>query len=336
MIIKNQSHWPMTDSTIHIATAADDGYLPHAVAMLCSLFDNNPAESFQVHFLYDSESGIDLSALTSLCERYSQRLNLLAVTSEESKAFPTSTRYPKEIWFRYLLPKRLPGIEQILWLDADTIIRAPIRPLWESDLQGHPIAAVPCALRRAERSHAKLIGLNNRLKYFNSGILILQLANVAKSLEPAQVNKICASLGDRIAYPDQDVLNIAFEGQYYALAPTWNMVSSAFENDAENIRVHGRRALYRARANPAIVHYTGHSNIKPWLNQSNHPWRATYLQYRQLAGCPLADKQTTTLKKRIRGYLPMRLWIFLRNLRRRRYAQALESIGLNIPWREEN
>ena len=58
-------------------------------------------------------------------------------------------KYIELVTIKYGLPELLPGVDRVVWLDADTLILADITELWEVDLDGHWIGTTGIAACKA-------------------------------------------------------------------------------------------------------------------------------------------------------------------------------------------
>ena len=109
----------------------------------------------------------------------------------------------------------------------------------------------------------KTLKLEDPYRYFQAGVLLLNLAEMRKAHTQEEWLKL-ASVDYK--YSDQDVLNVCCQNQVVYLPQEWNLL---FDNDftrvSEVFRFAPRehRLQYDAAAkNPKIIHYAGFS--KPW------------------------------------------------------------------------
>ncbi|KAG8213381.1 nucleotide-diphospho-sugar transferase [Butyriboletus roseoflavus] len=90
-------------------------------------------------------------------------------------------------WARVDVMKCLP-VERAIYLDADVLVRKDLRELWNTDLGGHSLAAVPNIGRHR--------GVR-RDGHFNSGVLLLDLTRT------------------RTAFPELETRSYEFEGSRF-------------------------------------------------------------------------------------------------------------------------
>jgi lipopolysaccharide biosynthesis glycosyltransferase len=170
-------------------------------------------------------------------------------------------------------------VERVLYLDADTLVRADIRPLWEMSLQGKPLAAAP-DVGYPLGTHA-----SDKAPYFNAGALLLDLALIRR--ETAALASSACSLRDS-RFRDQDALNMHFQGRWRALPLMWNaqgLGSYAALPSADRDTLD-----LNAMNTPAVVHFTGpaHPSMNAVLNDWGQPYTAKPWGYAGAPGHPHA------------------------------------------------
>ena len=68
---------------------------------------------------------------------------------------------------------------------------------------------------------------------------------------------------DRLEWRDQDTLNVVLGHRRLALHPRWNAMNAVL-NFPQSADVFGAEAVEEARRNPAIRHFEGPAQNKPW------------------------------------------------------------------------
>ena len=111
-------------------------------------------------------------------------------------------------WARLALPWLWPEAERCIYLDCDTLVRRPVRPLWETDLGG--------ALLGASRGTVHEYG-------FNSGVLLLDCAAMrAEEGLRERWEAFAAENARRYLLPDQTAMNEFYRGRIAELPRAWN------------------------------------------------------------------------------------------------------------------
>jgi lipopolysaccharide biosynthesis glycosyltransferase len=134
-------------------------------------------------------------------------------------------------------------------------------PLWKMDLKENVLAAV--SEGEAGESKKKLIGLTGNAPYFNSGLLVMDLAAMRceSATEVLMANTV--EYASRIAWPDQDIINITFRDRIHELSPVWNSFNIIGWKMKKSV----------------VIHHFANASQKPWCNiWKNCSW-PLYLRY---------------------------------------------------------
>jgi lipopolysaccharide biosynthesis glycosyltransferase len=161
----------------------------------------------------------------------------------------------------------------------------------------------------AKRVHVAQLGIDDPRRYFNAGVLVMDLSLMRDQHSLEEIMSCVATRRDEFSWFDQDALNIVFADRWYPLHPRWNAQNSFWLWQEWAQEVFGDHALREAVASPAIVHFEGPSFVKPWHYLSQHAFRD---QYRQaLAGTPWRDEPLLerTTATRLIHRLPQSLWL---------------------------
>lgn len=268
--------------TLHLSCAADDAYAPHAAATLHSVLAHRGSLPLHVHFLADERLGSDRrAALRDMVESHGGRIDFLDAPPELA-SLPSDERFTSAIWHRIFLPDLLPGVDKVLYLDADVIACGDLRPLWGIDLEGHWVAAATNIFQPDHRRRPTNLGLPSRKDYFNSGVLLLNLAEMRRDAKTAELLELVAARGPEFEWPDQDALNIGLGARRLRLHPRWNAMNALWQPWARGQL--SPIAQWRAKRNPALRHFEGPGANKPWHPDCREPLRELYDVHRRAAG----------------------------------------------------
>lgn len=126
-----------------------------------------------------------LESVQRQCGRFYYDLVPVFVGETLFQGAPVSKQYPQEMYYRMLAPHLLPEtLGRILYIDPDTLVINPLRPLWETNLQGCLFAAA------AHSGKTELVNSVNRVRlgtdhdYYNSGVLLIDLAAGREEIDP--------------------------------------------------------------------------------------------------------------------------------------------------------
>lgn len=251
-------------------------------ATLHSVCVNSGGLDVHVHFLADERLGAERRALLrELVEALGARIEFLDAPPA-IHALPSDERFTSAIWHRIFLPDLLPGLDRVLYLDADVIACGNLTPLWETDLDGYWLGAVTNVFQPNHIWRPKELGLPNREVYFNSGVLLMNLAEMRRDRKTEELLELVAARGAEFEWPDQDALNIALGQRRLRLHPRWNATNALRHEWSKG--TFPRLARARARVRPGLRHFEGPGANKPWDPDCVEPQRARYRQHLEAAG----------------------------------------------------
>ena len=190
---------------INLLFTLDANYLPRLHVVLTSIRLNNQDEDFCVYLMHRSLSRSELDEIARRCDAYGWKFTPVAVDESLFAEAPVTKQYPQEMYYRLLAGHLLPPeVERVLYLDPDILVINPLRPLWETALDGHLFAAC------AHTGKTELVSSVNRVRlgvendYFNSGVLLMDLARCRREIVPQELFDYAAAHTNTLILPDQD------------------------------------------------------------------------------------------------------------------------------------
>lgn len=126
--------------------------------------------------------------------------------------------------FRLAIPDILADLQKVIYLDADLLFSIDISELWETSLSGCSLAAVPDYGVNQSLYTAFIVsnGSVPREQYFNSGLLVMDIARIRKKHNLMKEGLTFISENAESGLPDQDALNAIFLGDTLLLDGKWN------------------------------------------------------------------------------------------------------------------
>ena len=200
-------------------------------------------------------------------------------------------------YYRLLLPRLLPSVDRVIYLDSDIVVRHDLGEMWDTEMGGAACLAVQDMLTPYIDAAAamprfniygslliqrpilnfKSLDLSPTSPYFNSGILLLSL-NRWRELDLSDSMIRCLHVNrEFVNWTDQYALNVELAGRWDTLDPRWNQGSYIFEFPSWSFSALERRDFTLVRDHPHIVHFT--SALKPWHANSPHPFRQEFFRY---------------------------------------------------------
>ena len=264
--------------TIHVACAVEGAYDAHSAAMLHSL-TTSARSPLHVHYLhgpgFPAESRDKIEAMLTAQDA---ALSFYEVHPDRVRGLPVVDQFTVAMWYRIFLPELVRSTDRILYLDVDTLAVDAIDPLWEMDLSGHYVGAVTNVFMPHHVHRPESLGL--RLEdYFNSGVLLFNLDEMRRDACTEALRECATARGAELEWPDQDALNLVLGHRRLPLHPRWNAMNSLrydWSND-----VFGAEVVREARRAPAIRHFEGPDQNKPWHSGCSPDDRALYARHRR-------------------------------------------------------
>ena len=194
---------------------------------------------------------------------------------------PVSRQYPREMYYRLLAADFLPGeLKRVLYLDPDTLIINPLRPLWETDLKGHLFAAAAHIGKTELANNINQLRLGTDHNYFNSGVLLIDLCRARNEIIAEEIFSYTKEHAKELLLPDQDILNAMYGSRILEIDDSiWNY-------DARNyntylLRSAGEYDMDWVMNNTSVLHFCGRS--KPWQKGYIHRFGILYKHYMKLS-----------------------------------------------------
>lgn len=269
---------------MHIVYSSDDNYAQHMGASIYSLLSHN-AESELVIYVIDN--GISSDSKEKLQQIINQfplsRLQWIEFSKWSDKLtlnmqWDISRSAYGRLFIGSMLP---PNATRCLYLDCDMIICGDLYPLYVMDLRGNVIAAVQDSVNGLTK---EAVGLDRRERYFNSGLLLIDL-NKWRSIDADQacLDFIAQHQGS-VTHHDQGVLNGLFHQDVSILPLKYNVMTIHYIMSRARILKYFREEspfyseeeIAQAKAHPVVLHYTPSFTSRPWVRTCHHPLKKLY------------------------------------------------------------
>lgn len=262
---------------MNIVINVDNKYLQHAMATLCSLYENNKEHKIILHVMQSGLSAKSRNYINDLAARYYNKVMYYDMDDSRLEGVQYRKNRPLSpaAYYRLLLAEVLPkDLDKVLYLDCDMIILRDISEIFHLELDGFALAATLDQFPYSSQ-HRLQLQMEADERTFCSGIMLVNLKywrdhNVTEGLlEYAKRPR------KEIWLHDQDVLNYYFKKQWFLLPPKWNKTHIS----NRSIRYFGYRAFdYKEYVlSPMLIHFAS-VGIKPWYN-SPCPKKSEYLKY---------------------------------------------------------
>lgn len=265
---------------MELLVTVDKNYIPPLQVMLTSLYMNNPGEDVEVYLLHSKLQKKELEPLEKQCGRLGYKFFPVKIEDSWFSQAPVTKQYPREMYYRLLAPCFLPQkLHRILYLDPDILVINSLKPLWETDMKGRLFAAAAHTGKTNLANNINQVRLGTTNKYFNSGVLLINLDQGRKEILPEEIFRYAGEHAKELLLPDQDILNAVFGSRTLELDDyLWNY-------DARNystylLRSGGVCDMDWVMGNTGILHFCG--KTKPWQAGYIHRFGILYKHYMQI------------------------------------------------------
>jgi lipopolysaccharide biosynthesis glycosyltransferase len=254
---------------LHVAAACDESYAMPLAAMIASLAANlSVSRSACVHVLQRRLStSLRTKIEESVC-RDSVRIDWIDINDNCLRSLVNTLRsfdtVSLESYYRLLLPDVLPQeLDKVIYLDSDLVVHQDISKLWDLEIANTSLLAVPELFPASERVSSSAgirlyreLELPSELKFFNSGVMLINLKKWRHEHVSAQALIYLDAAAQYLRWHDQEALNAVLAGDWTELDSRWNVTMHAVRSSAET------RRYADLIQNPYIVHFN--SARKPW------------------------------------------------------------------------
>lgn len=271
-----------SSNNIPVVMAFNDSFAPYAGTAILSALKSSSQECNYDFLIFDGKiSDRNKLLLTKAVSGYKNvSIRYLNPTPFfHSLNLPTHMHFSRDIYYRLYIPEVCSQYERVIYIDGDTIIKGDLSKLFDTELNGNAIAAVQDCIMinfrklkvpsiqstgslEAEDYLSKYLKLKDPSLYFQSGVLLFDIKEASKRLG---VIRDILENGKTFWFPDQDILNITYQGHVQFLDDRWNVFhgNGDIKTFFEKLPYDVRNKYFKSRQDPLIVHYAGER--KPWL-----------------------------------------------------------------------
>lgn len=253
---------------MNILISSDINYLDKYITMLHSL-RRNTQETLRVYFLNYRVEEKDINNFKNILLHNDIFVEIIDVKSIEFGNYPIAHHLSIETYFRILAQFILPDtVDRVLWLDADIVVLKDISDFYYQDFNNKKYVVVEEKVNNTEygRQIKRKLGLPDGYKYFNAGVMLMNLELLRQGESAESIMSKCEHLKNQVEWFDQDMLNIIYQNQL------------KYDDIKYNYQLGHDRAIPNEQIkNISILHYN--TKHKPWnyeeINQSSfYYWKA--------------------------------------------------------------
>jgi len=242
-----------TNKIIPIFFATDENYVPFLAVSMQSMLSNASKE--YVYKIYILNNGLKEENINKLNQYNSNNVSIEYVDVAKRMAkiggkFHTRDYYTKSTYYRIFIPNMFPEYDKALYLDCDIVVLGDISKLYNTNIGDNLLGAIPdeaIATVPAFQSYAnRALGIATD-KYFNAGILVMNLAGLREMNFESVFVDVLSRYKFTVAQ-DQDYLNVICKDRVYYIENVWNKMPIG--------------DMVVAEEDLMLIHYN--LNDKPW------------------------------------------------------------------------
>lgn len=275
-------------NNIDILYTCNDTYFPHMLTSMCSLMENNKKTVINANIIVEDltdENFQKLELLQSLYPNLRVSIYPISCIMEKLNKYDIPKWRGTKIANARLFARDIfQDKDKMLYLDSDTIILNSLDDVFNLKINS-PVAAVK---EFSVPKHMK----DKVTTYYNSGILLFDFNKWDKSECSDRLYSFSRKHKNLLIYPDQDLLNLAFDNQIDTLSVNYNIHPLVYYMNRHNIlarnmyskneNFYSYAEIKEALENPVILHLLEYLMTRTWEKNGIHPYNEFYDSYRKI------------------------------------------------------
>ena len=266
---------------LDVMYATNSNYLNITLASILSLIENSNLEKINLHIATENLSIKEHDRIREFLEYFPNvevaiyPIDNMHLEQYNIPGWHDTQAANARLFFQDILGKKLDNIDQLLYLDADTIVVDDITGLekYQKGVYAARDASLP--------GYYQKYGLD---RYFNSGVLYIDTKVWKHQKCQDKIKKFVKENSKiKLIYPDQDIFNMAINKDIHNLSIKYNLSPMIYDADKNFTTKYCKRRgmdvedALASKENPSILHSTGLLGIKPWMDNNvniyNEPFR---------------------------------------------------------------
>jgi lipopolysaccharide biosynthesis glycosyltransferase len=252
--------------TMNIVFSSDKNYTQLMGVALYSIFENKKG-NYPID-IYVLDGGIlkkDIKRLNILENKYNFKIKYIKIDTSLFKDFHTKNFYTQAVYYRIIIPRLLPHLKKVLYLDCDIVVQDDIYELYNTDINNYLFAAIEDIFTGKKRH--ELLNIPLKEKYFNSGVLLMNIEKSKEINAPETILKFVNDYPEKLKYCDQDAINSTMCGNFLCMEQKYNYIANTEVSTLDK---------FFNLDDIKIIHYAG---TKPWNFFDNDIFIKKYFYY---------------------------------------------------------
>lgn len=279
---------------VHVVYSSSDYYSQCTGISILSLLENNKdINELHLYILDTDITNINKDKIIEIARSYKRSIKFIPAQEQFDEnvnklklsylrgSYNTYARIMLNAWFDFL--------DKILLIDSDTLIIGSIKELWETDLSGKLLAAVPEIAVYAKNSLFEDPDIVNGCDYYyNMGVVLCNLKQWRDDEIDSFLESKVQEYKKDFYIADQSILNYALNDRIERLHLRYNYYTAmhgvpyrTMEKTFSMKKIFSEREFFEAREKPVIIHFVGHPFERPWFKRSTSQYKLLYQSYRK-------------------------------------------------------
>ncbi len=229
---------------IPIVVSTDDNFINYTLVTIYSIIINTK-KKVKIYVFASKLNKKNKIKIKKFEQKHNNlNIEIIEINIKKIKNLITLPNLPIQTYYRLLIPNYILE-NKIIYLDSDIIVLKDISKLYKINFDNKYILAVKdLYINKHRKEHLNKINL---LKYFNAGVLVLNLKKIKNEKLFEKTIKWIEKNKDKIISCDQDGLNVIFNKKVKFISIKWNYAPEYMYDNK--------------KYNQSIIHYMG---AKPW------------------------------------------------------------------------
>jgi lipopolysaccharide biosynthesis glycosyltransferase len=251
----------------HLAIAFDNNYLVPFYALACSIFENNKKTAFHFHCIIRNIEEKEKQNIIEYLKENSSRISFYEVDEKVIKNFVTLSHWNTSVYYKMFFPLLIDSsVKKILYLDTDMLVINSLNELYQTDLEGFPLAAVYDNYVKIQPD----LGIIEEGKYFNSGMMLIDVKKWNIEQISQKAINFLQIYPEQIKFVDQCALNAVLKDNWLRVEEKFNLIYSYIPQDLSNLQ------LQEFIKDKVVIHFTLQ---RPWNFLCKNRLRVLYQYY---------------------------------------------------------
>ena len=223
---------------IPVFFASDDNYIPCLAVAIHSLEKNaSKKNNYKLIILHSGMSEKGKQEIKEF-EQENIKIDFKDISNIENDlkddlALRLRDYYSSTIYYRIFIGSLFPEYHKAVYIDSDVVLLDDIANLYNTDLEGNIIGAIPDGVVHDSKKLQDYVEVNDGVenkKYFNSGVLVIDLDKFRETRVVERFVRILTKYNCDTIAPDQDYLNILCKDKVKYLPLSWDKMPDYCEH----------------------------------------------------------------------------------------------------------